>query len=91
LEATAFRPLHFGAGQTGNRGFGHKDHKDHRAAQPQPKSGKLFNREWTPMNANESPSDFLSEQQAHRQAGHALPDPRLLAGMGGSDLLFKTT
>jgi hypothetical protein len=31
---------------------------DHRAAQPQPKSGKLFNREWTPMNANESPLIF---------------------------------
>jgi hypothetical protein len=38
------------------------------------------------MNANELPSDFLSEQQAHREAGHAPPVPRSWAEIGGSDL-----
>ena len=41
------------------------------------------------MNTNDPQPDFLTEQQAHQEAGHAPPDPRLLAGIGGSDLLFK--
>jgi hypothetical protein len=41
------------------------------------------------MNANDFPPDFVSEQQARREAAHEPPDSRSFASIRGSDLLFK--
>jgi hypothetical protein len=41
------------------------------------------------MNANDFPPDFVSEQQARREAAHESPDSHSFVSIRGSDLLFK--
>jgi hypothetical protein len=48
-----------------------------------------FNREWTLMNANDFPSEFLEEQARRHDVGQRPLDSGAFGGIRGSDLLLK--